>query len=105
MRKLLVFNNVSLDGYFKDQNGDMSWAHNQDPEWQSFASENASGGAGGELLFGRVTYEMMLRFWPTPQAQQSLPVVAERMNNSPKIVFSKTLEHANWNNTRLVKAD
>lgn len=45
MRRLVVFNNVSLDGYFVDANGDMSWAHKQDPEWSSFVSENASGTA------------------------------------------------------------
>ena len=46
MRKLTVFNNVSLDGYFTDAYGDMSWAHKQDSEWTSFTSENASGDAG-----------------------------------------------------------
>jgi hypothetical protein len=69
MRKLTVFNNVSLDGYFTDSSGDMSWAHKQDPEWAAFTAENAGGEA--ELLFGRVTYEMMASFWPTPQALQN----------------------------------
>jgi dihydrofolate reductase len=103
MRKLIVFNNVTLDGYFTDKSGDMSWAHKQDPEWNAFIGENAS--SGGELLFGRITYEMMASFWPTPQAMQSLPVVAEGMNNSPKVVFSRTLDEAPWNNTKLVKGD
>ena len=103
MRKLIVFNNVSLDGYFVDAGGDMSWAHSDDPEWNAFASENASG--GGELVFGRITYEMMASFWPTPQAMQMMPAVAEGMNKSPKIVFSRTLDQAPWNNTRLIKGD
>jgi len=103
MRTLSVFNQITLDGYFTGPNGDMSWAHKQDPEWTAFTSENASG--GGELLFGRVTYEMMLSFWPTPQALAAAPVVAERMNNLPKVVFSRTLETATWNNTKLVKGD
>lgn len=103
MRKLVVFNQVSLDGYFSDQRGDMSWAHKRDPEWTAFTSENASG--GGELLFGRVTYQMMLSFWPTPQALAAAPLVAERMNSMPKVVFSKTLAEATWNNTRLIKAE
>jgi hypothetical protein len=51
MRKLAVFNNVSLDGYFTDRNGDMSWAHNQDEESNTFTRENA--GSGGILVFGR----------------------------------------------------
>lgn len=75
MRKLTVFNNLSLDGYFTDGSGDMSWAHSQDPDWLKFTSENASGDA--ELLFGRVTYELMASFWPTPQAMQIAPSVAE----------------------------
>jgi dihydrofolate reductase len=103
MRKLGVFNQVSLDGYFTDAKGDMSWAHKQDPEWQSFASENASG--GGVLVFGRKTYDLMAGYWPTPQALKNSPTVAERMNNLPKIVFSRTLDKAAWNNTTLIKGD
>lgn len=103
MRKLVVFNQVSLDGYFVDASGDMSWAHKDDPEWNAFASENASG--GGELVFGRITYEMMASFWPTSQAMQMMPAVAKGMNQSPKIVFSRTLDGASWNNTRLIKGN
>ena len=54
MRRLVVFNQVSLDGYFVDMHGDMSWAHKGDAGWQAFVEGNASG--GGELLFGRITY-------------------------------------------------
>ena len=75
MRRLGVFNQVSLDGYFTDKNGDMSWAHKQDAEWQAFASQNASG--GGVLVFGRITYDMMASYWPTPEAHKQNPVVAE----------------------------
>ncbi len=105
MRKLIVFNHVSLDGYFVDVNGDMSWAksHNNDAEWKAFVAENAKG--DGPLLFGRVTYELMASFWPTPIADQHDPVVAERMNSLPKVVFSRTLDKASWNNTKLVKGD
>jgi dihydrofolate reductase len=105
MRKLIVFNHVSLDGYFVDLNGDMSWAKadHQDVEWNSFVAENASG--GGALVFGRITYELMASFWPTPFAIESMPVVAAGMNSMPKVVFSKTLDRASWNNTTLVKGD
>lgn len=101
MRKLIVFNQVSLDGYFTDAKGDMSWAHKQDPEWLAFIDENAQG--GGEALFGRKTYELMASYWPTPLAMQQAPVVAKAINEMPKVVFSKTLKKADWNNTRLVK--
>lgn len=103
MRKLSVFNNVSLDGFFCDENSDMRWAHDDDAEWQAFTNENASG--DGELLFGRITYEMMASFWPTAQAKQAMPVVAERMNSARKVVFSQSLSQAEWQNTRLLKGD
>lgn len=103
MRRLIAFEQVSLDGFFVDANGDMSWAHKQDPEWNEFAASNASG--GGALLFGRVTYEMMASFWPTAAAMERMPAVAEGMNNMPKVVFSRTLEKASWKNTTLMKGD
>ena len=103
MRKLMVFNSVTIDGYFTDSNGDMSWAHQDDPEWNEFTTENTKG--GGELLFGRVTYDLMASFWPTPAAAQLYPDVAKAMNEFPKVVFSRTMEKATWNNTRLIKGD
>ncbi len=103
MRKVIVFNQVTIDGYFSDVNGDMSWAHKKDPEWNAFVEENASG--GGVLLFGRKTYELMASYWPTPLASRNDPVVAERMNSLPKVVFSRTLDKASWNNTKRVKGD
>ena len=83
--------------------GDMSWAHKNDEEWNAFAAGNASG--GGVLVFGRVTYELMASYWPTPMASKNAPVVAEHMNNLQKVVFSRTLDQASWNNTKLVKGD
>ena len=105
MRKLVVFNHMSLDGYFTDANGDMSFAQNNipDAEWDAFVASNAGG--GGMLVFGRITYDLMVSFWPTPAAAVSMPVVAERMNNLPKVVFSRTMDKASWNNTKLVKDD
>ena len=105
MRHLIVFNHVSLDGYFVDHNGDMSWAKadHPDAEWNAFVAGNASG--GGELVFGRITYQMMAGFWPTPMAIESMPEVAAGMNRMPKVVFSRTLDRAPWQNTRLIKGD
>ena len=103
MRRLIVFNNVTLDGFIADAKGDMSWAHNQDAEWNDFVMSNAQGGA--EFVFGRITYELMAGFWPTLPAIESMPVVANRMNRSPKYVFSTTMREAAWSNTRLFKGD
>ena len=103
MRRVSAFEQVSLDGFFVDAHGDMSWAHKQDPEWNEFAASNASG--GGALLFGRVTYEMMAGYWQTPAAREAAPEVAEGMNAMPKVVFSRTLQKASWKNTTLLKGD
>jgi dihydrofolate reductase len=103
MPKLVAYNAMSLDGYFTDANGDMSWAHKHDPEWQAFVSENASG--GGQLLFGRVTYDLMASFWPTELAARSNPIVVERMNSLQKFVFSRKLDQVTWKNTTLLKGE
>jgi dihydrofolate reductase len=105
VRKLIVFNNETLDGYFTSVNGDISWAHSgtEDAEFDAFVAENAKG--GGELLLGRITYELMAGYWPTPIAIKNNPTVAEGMNSMPKVVFSRTLDKASWSNTQLVKSD
>lgn len=98
MRKLLVFNLVTLDGYFAGPQGDISW-HRVDDEFQELANQAAN--SGNTLLFGRVTYQLMVGYWPTPEALRTDPVVAAGMNAAEKIVFSRTLTSADWNNTRL----
>jgi dihydrofolate reductase len=105
MPRLNMFNSVSLDGYFTDAHNDMSWAHagGDDAEFRAFVAGNASG-AGG-LIFGRITYEMMLAFWPTPAAAQQMPDVAAGMNRSTKYVFSRSLKKADWTNTTVLHSD
>ncbi|HEY7799736.1 MAG TPA: dihydrofolate reductase family protein [Hyphomonadaceae bacterium] len=100
---LTSFISLSLDGCYADANSDMNWAHSQDPEQAEFTASNAKG--GGALVFGRITYEMMASFWPTPQAAQMMPEVAAQMNTLPKIVFSRTIKSAGWQNSRVVSAD
>ena len=100
MRKVTVFNFVTLDGCFEGQKGDISW-HRHGEEESEYSTENLK--SGNTLLFGRVTYEMMASFWPTPMAIENFPIVAEGMNKAEKIVFSRTLKKVEWNNTRLVK--
>ena len=102
MRKLSVFNLVTLDGYISGAGGDISW-HRVDNEFQRYAEKNSN--SGNTLLFGRVTYEMMAGYWPSPEALKDDPIIAQGMNRSPKIVFSRTLNKADWANTRLVKGD
>jgi dihydrofolate reductase len=96
-----MFNFMTMNGYYKGPNGDISWHQHGNGEEAAFAREGAGG--GNMLLFGRVTYEMMARVWPSPDAIKSMPEIAEGMNKADKIVFSMTLQKAEWNNTRLIK--
>lgn len=95
---------VSLDGYFEGPNHDLSW-HNVDAEFNKYAIEQT--GKIDMLLFGRKTYQLMEDYWPTEQALKDDPQVASLMNNTPKVVFSTTLnevkETERWKNVRLVK--
>jgi dihydrofolate reductase len=100
MRKVIFFMLTSLDGYFEGPNKDINW-HNVDEEFNEFAIQQT--GEFGMLLFGRTTYELMASYWPSEDAKRNDPVVAGQMNTLPKLVFSKTLEKVEWENTRLVK--
>ena len=100
MRKIIVFDNVTLDGFMAGPNGELDWAMRDDEVTQYSKEGQAS---TDMFLFGRVTYEMMASFWPTPAGKSANPVFAEVLNNSPKIVFSSTLEKADWQNTEVVK--
>ena len=101
MRKLYVFNMTTVDGLFEGPNKwDIGW-HNVDEEFNEFAINQLN--ATDLILFGRVTYEGMASYWPTPDAIKNDLEVANKMNSIAKIVFSKTLEKADWNNTRLIK--
>lgn len=99
MRQLKVFLSISVDGYFADERGDMSWAHADDPDFKTFVAANA--GSGNTLVMGRVTYDLMASYWPTDMAKRNDPAVAAAMNELPKIVFSRTIRETNWNNTRV----
>src|SRR5437879_796701 len=104
MRRLHVFESISLDGYFCGENGDLSWAHvAADDEWNKFIGGNAQG--GGALVLGRVTYDMMASHWPTEQARKSMPEVADGMNRMTKYVFSRSMKSATWSNTTILSGD
>jgi dihydrofolate reductase len=91
---------VTLDGYFEGPNGEIDWHNADNQEFNDFAIEQM--GPVDTLVFGRKTYQMMASYWPTETAIQSDPIVADLMNRLSKVVFSRTLEIADWNNTRLV---
>ena len=101
-RKLISFMVVTLDGFYAGPDDEFDWP-NVDDDFNDFAISQINDIE--TLLFGRVTYEGMAAFWPTPEALEADPVVAARMNGIDKIVFSKTLAAADWEHTTLVAGD
>jgi len=100
MRKILAFIVVTVDGYYEGPNGEFDWPV-VDEEFNEFGLQQLE--EVDTLLFGRVTYEGMAAYWPTPAAEQDDPRVAAKMNDLPKLVVSRTLDKAEWSNTRLIR--
>jgi dihydrofolate reductase len=102
MRKIFAFIMTTLDGYYEGPNQEFDfWV--VDEEFNRFAVEQLD--EADALLFGRVTYEGMAAYWPTPAGEQDDPRLAARMNGLPKVVVSRSLDKAEWANTRLIKDD
>jgi dihydrofolate reductase len=100
MRRLVVWNLMTLDGYFEGRNPwdlgfhETVWGE----ELEAFSLEQ--GKEIGTLLFGRRTYEGMAGYW-----SQETGAIADMMNAIDKAVATRTLDEATWNNTRLLKGD
>lgn len=100
MRKLISYNFITLNGFYKDANNDIRW-HKHDTEESAYGVDMLE--SANTLLFGRITYDMMKSYWPTPMALQQAPDMAAGMNRAEKIVFSRTLDSADWHNTRIIR--
>jgi dihydrofolate reductase len=106
MRKIIMFNRISMDGFFAGPNGE---SH----EW--FVNDYKVDEAAHEMmepdtvLFGRVTYQIFEDHWPkeetNPKAPKEAKDTAKEIKNMNKIDFSKTLKGVNWENTELIKGD
>jgi dihydrofolate reductase len=102
MRRIFAFIMTTLDGYYEGPNQEFDfWV--VDEEFNRFAVDQLD--EVDTLLFGRVTYQGMAAYWPTPAGEQDDPRVAARMNGLSKIVVSRTLDKAEWVNTRLITGD
>jgi dihydrofolate reductase len=102
MRKLTVYNFLTVNGFFKGPNEDTNW-HTHGEEEVKYSQESL--GQDNILLFGRKTYQMMVSFWPTPQAKELFSKVAEGMNRAEKIVFSRVPFEPEWENTQVISGN
>ncbi len=100
MRRLFLFMNISLDGYFEGPQHDLSFFTR---DFEAFSSEK--GRQVDTMLFGHRTYEMMKSFWPTPQAQQVAPEIAEFINQKRKLVASHQPFDPGWKNVEGISGD
>jgi dihydrofolate reductase len=104
MRKIISFMHVSLDGFVAGLNGEMNWITMDD---EIFEDAIALAATTDTAVYGRTTYQMMESYWPTvlinPTATKNELHHAEWVENINKIVFSTSLEKAEWNNTRLIR--
>lgn len=98
MRKLIMWNIITLDGYFEgNQNWELSFHETiWGEELEKLSIEQLN--SADYLVFGRVTYEGMASYWTKEEGE-----IANLMNKIPKLVFSKTLKTADWNNSTIVK--
>ena len=104
MRKVIVFNLVSLDGFFAGVDGNIDW-HVVDAEFNKFAVEQTK--TFGTIIFGRTTYQLFEDYWPIaltdPKTSSGDRKIAQIIDDIGKIVYSTTLKKVGWRNSRLFK--
>lgn len=104
MRKVIVSNIASLDGFMAGPNGEIDWfASIADREFENYAVDLIR--TVDTMLFGRVTYQLMESYWPKATTATDDQRIIDAMNNCAKVVFSRTLDRADWKNSRLIKGD
>ena len=103
MRKLVLFMHVSLDGFAADEDKGLGWI-SYDSELQQYADGIVA--TVGSPVYGRGTYELMAGYWPgvlnNPDASEHSKAHAQWVDKVTKIVFSRTMEKAGWNNTIVI---
>jgi len=101
-----MFNRVSMDGFFAGPNGESHEWFINDPEVDKTAHDMMN---PDTVLFGRMTYQIFEKHWPKvekdPDAPKEVRATANELKEMNKIVFSKTLDKVDWENTELIKGD
>ncbi len=100
MRKLIMWNVVTLDGYFE---GEKNWDLNfhelvWGKELEDFSLTQLK--SADMLVFGKTTHKGMADYWTNAEEEIE---IAKLMNEIPKVVCSSTLKTANWNNSTIVQ--
>lgn len=107
MRKILMFNMISVDGYFEDSKNSIDW-HTVDDEFNEFAIHQ-QGKDFDTLLFGRKTYDLFESFWPTiseqPNVSKEDVEIGRQIDEKRKIVVSKTRKSVTWKNSEILEGD
>lgn len=102
MRKIVVFNMITIDGYYAGTDGNIDW-HKTDDEFNEFAIKHTS--EFGGIIFGKTTYELFESYWPhalkDPQTSDDDRKVAQIIEDMWKLVFSKSLKEVTWKNSKL----
>jgi dihydrofolate reductase len=113
-RRLVAQTLLTLDGYMVGPDEDISWvAVGFDPEMQNDIAEDMSRNAD-HFVFGRVTYEIFASYWPyavpydqgdalKPAEGKEDPRIIRALNDYPKLVFSRTLQQPEWQNTHVFR--
>jgi dihydrofolate reductase len=106
VRKIITTTWVSLDGFIAGPQGEMTWVGEFYDDAMG-AYESAVVSAADTLLLGRVTYESFAGSWPhvpdSPQASEGEKDYARMLNAMCKVVFSRTLDRVEWNNSTLMR--
>jgi dihydrofolate reductase len=99
MRKMIVSNYVTLDGFLSGLDDETDWIRSNEAI-DRYTRELT--GSVDTIVFGRVTYELLARYWPSSASAKEDAAIRDFMNETEKVVFSKTLEQAAWNNTKII---
>jgi dihydrofolate reductase len=106
MRKVILFMHISLDGFVGRPNGEMDWVTMNDDEMGQYLS-NELLSTVDTMLLGRTLYQGFASYWPAVAANASMPKelisFANWIENTPKVIFSRTLQTVDWINSRLAQ--
>ena len=114
MRRIVMFNWISIDGFFAGPNGEIDWIL-RDPEVDKALRESGTDSAGSPsigsdtMLLGNVTYTMFENSWPTiarnPDAPEEMQKMAAEVSQMTKVVFSQSRTEVTWENSKLFRGN